>query len=158
MRNNRNDLAIRQQFTADFRMTPETFSDIVTLVRNRLEKQGTRFWEAVPIEKRVTIALWRLATGNSYRSVSKRFAVGKSTAVSITKSFCAEIIHLSKYAIKFPRTPSRTAKSIATFKETGMKFDVHIWLPEHNSDISDNYFPSFSKVFQILVTKSDCAL
>ena len=37
--NNRNDLAIRQQFRADFRMTPDTFMDIVTLVRNRLEKQ-----------------------------------------------------------------------------------------------------------------------
>ena len=37
MRNNRNDLAIRQQFRADFRMTPNTFMDIVNLVRNRLE-------------------------------------------------------------------------------------------------------------------------
>ena len=64
------------------------------------------------------IVLWRLATGNSYRSVSKTFAVGKSTAVSITKSFCAEISRLSKYFIKFPRTPSRTAKAIVTFKET----------------------------------------
>ena len=67
MWNNRNDFAIRQQFTADFRMIPDTFSDIVTLVRNRLEKQDTPFLEAVPIEKRVAIALWCLATGNSYQ-------------------------------------------------------------------------------------------
>ena len=80
---NRNDLAIRQQFRADFRMTPDTFIDIVTLVRNRLEKQDTRFREAASIEKRVAIPLWRLATGNSCRSISKIFAVGKSTAVSI---------------------------------------------------------------------------
>ena len=32
MWNNRNDLAIRQQFRADFRMTPNTFIDTVTLV------------------------------------------------------------------------------------------------------------------------------
>ena len=51
MWNNRNDLAIRQQFRADFRMTPDTFMDIVTLVRNRLEKKHTRFREAAPIEK-----------------------------------------------------------------------------------------------------------
>ena len=63
-------------------MTPDTFVDIVTLIRNRLEKQDTRFREAVPIE-RVVIALWRLATGNSYHNVSKTFAVGKSTAVGI---------------------------------------------------------------------------
>ena len=42
MWNNRNDLAIRQQFRADFRMTPDTFVDTVTLVRNRLEKQDRR--------------------------------------------------------------------------------------------------------------------
>ena len=114
---NRNDLAIRQQFRADFQMTPDTFSDVVTLVRNRLEKQDTRFHEAVPIEKRVATALWHLANRNSCHGVSKTFAVGKSTAVSIAKSFCAEISHLSKYFIKFWRTPSGTAKAIATFKK-----------------------------------------
>ena len=80
-------------------MTPDAFMDMVSLVRNRLEKQDTRFHEAVPIEKRVAIALWRLATGNSYRSVSKTFAVGKSTAVSITNRFCAETSRVSKYFI-----------------------------------------------------------
>ena len=49
MWNNRNNLAIRQRFRADFRMTSDTFMDIVTLVRNRLEKQDTRSREAVPI-------------------------------------------------------------------------------------------------------------
>ena len=138
-----NDLAIRQQFRADFRMTPDTFSDIATLVRNRLEKQDTRFREAVPKEKRVAIVLWRFATENSYRSVSKTFAVGNSTAVSITKSFCPEIRCLSKYFIKFPRTPSGTAKAIATFKETtnckipqavGAMDDVHITILSPHTD------------------------
>ena len=51
MENNRNDLAIRQQFRVDFRMTPNTFMDTFSLVRNRLEKQDTRFREAFPIER-----------------------------------------------------------------------------------------------------------
>ena len=70
-----------------------------------LEKQDTRFREAVPIEKRVAIALWRLPTGNSYRSVSKTFAVGKSTAVSNTKSFCAAISHLYRNILSNSREP-----------------------------------------------------
>ena len=37
-------------------MTPDTFMDTFTLVRNRLEKQDTRFREAFPTEKRVAIA------------------------------------------------------------------------------------------------------
>ena len=130
-------------------MTPDTFSDIVTLVRNRLEKQDTRFREAVPKEKRVAIALWRFATGNSYCSVSKTFAVGNSTAVSITKSFCPEISCLSKYFIKFPRTPSGTAKAIATFKETtnckipqavGAIDDVHITILSPHTDSKLDYY------------------
>ena len=56
MWNNRNNIAIRQQVGADFCMTLDTFMDIVTLVRNRLEKQDTRFCKAVPIKKRVAIA------------------------------------------------------------------------------------------------------
>ena len=56
MWNNGNDFAIRQQFRADFRMTPDTFMDTFTLVRNILEKQDTKFREAFPTEKRVAIA------------------------------------------------------------------------------------------------------
>ena len=38
MWNHRNDLPIRQQFRADFRMTPDRFLDTFTLVRNKLRK------------------------------------------------------------------------------------------------------------------------
>ena len=37
-------------------MTPDTFMDTFTLVRNILEKQDTKFREAFPTEKRVAIA------------------------------------------------------------------------------------------------------
>ena len=37
-------------------MTHDTFMNTFTLVRNSLEKQDTRFYEAFPTEKRVTIA------------------------------------------------------------------------------------------------------
>ena len=56
MSNNRNNLAVRQQFRADFRMTPDTFMDTFTLVMNSLEKQDTRFSESFPIERREAIA------------------------------------------------------------------------------------------------------
>ena len=52
MWDNRNYLAIRQQFRADFRMTPDKFMHIVTLVNNSLEKQDIQFRETVPIEKK----------------------------------------------------------------------------------------------------------
>ena len=74
--NNRNDLAIRQQFRADFCMTPDTFMDTLTLVRNRLEKQNTRFREAFPIEKRVAIG---------FRSSHQRCSMKKVVLRNFTK-------------------------------------------------------------------------
>ena len=52
MWNNRNDLAVIQgRFSYDTQYIMDTF----TLFRNSLEKQGTRFREAFPTEKRVAI-------------------------------------------------------------------------------------------------------
>ena len=73
----------------DFRMSRRKFQFVVNLVRNSMEKRDTRFREAVSIEKRVAVALWRLASGNAYRTVASTFGIGKSTAVEITNSFVA---------------------------------------------------------------------
>ena len=51
MRSNRNYLAIRQQFRVDFRMAPDTFMDIVTLVRNRLENKTLNFVRLLQLQK-----------------------------------------------------------------------------------------------------------
>ena len=107
----------------DFRMTLPTFMKIVELVRPRMEKRDTRFRRAIPIEKRVAIAIWRLSTGNSFRTVSKTFAVGKSTAVSITRKFCREMRRLAHLFIKFPSNRRETAQAIEQFK---MCYDTQI--------------------------------
>ena len=71
-------------------MNDESFEKLVALVRLNLEKQDTNLWKVIPIEKRVGFALWRFATGNSFHSVVKTFANGKSTAVKMTHDFCDE--------------------------------------------------------------------
>ena len=80
---NRYDLAIREQFRADFCMTPDTFKDIFTLVRNRLEKQDTRFRKAFPIEKRVAIAFRSSHQGqNSQKNACGRVSFSIKLQVS----------------------------------------------------------------------------
>ena len=100
----------------DFRMKFETFMRIVELVMPRLAKQDTQLRRAIPIEKRVAIAIWRLSTGNSFRSVAKTFAVAKSTAVKISREFCTEIARLSPQFIKFPSSRRENAQAIEKFK------------------------------------------
>ena len=222
MWNNRNDLATRQQFRADYRMKPDTFMDIqkqsprsvlvfrdrcfpanfakflrtlflrehfqrllldtFTLVRNRLEKPDTRFREAFLIEKKVVIAfrssnrrcsmkkdvfrnftfftekhpwqvlffnkvlglrpatllkkrLWHMCFPLNFAKFQRKpflrntfgrlllcfmafsdweFLPQLFKSIWFWKIDCGKHYHLSKYFIKFPRTPSGTAKAIAT--------------------------------------------
>lgn len=72
---------------ANFRMSIATFDFIVEKLKADLEKQVTRFREPIPVDKRVAIALWRLATGNEFRSISQLFGVGISTALEIVEEF-----------------------------------------------------------------------
>ena len=64
-------------------MSQDTFRDLVRVVQPALEKKDTQFRRAIPIKKLVAIALWRLSTCNSFLTVAKTFAVGKSTAVDL---------------------------------------------------------------------------
>ena len=66
----------------------KTHFKTVRVVQPALEKRDTQFQCAIPIKKRVAIALWRLLTGNSFGTVAKTFAVGKSATVQITREFC----------------------------------------------------------------------
>ena len=95
-----------------FRMKFKTFVRIVELVMPRLAKQDTQLRRAIPTEKRVAIAIWRLSTGNSFRSFVKTFAVAKSTAVKISR----ELARLSPQFIKFPSSRRENAQAIEKFK------------------------------------------
>ena len=97
-------------------MSQDTFQDIVRVVQPALEKRDTQFRRGIPIEKRVAIALWRFSTGNSFRTIAETYAVGKSTAVQITREFCSEILRLTPRYIHFPRSRRETAEAIEQFK------------------------------------------
>ena len=97
-------------------MSQETFRDIVRVVQPSLEKRDAQFRRAILIEKRVAIALWRLLTGNSFRTVAKTFAVGKSTATQIAREFCSKMLRLAPRYIHFPRSRRETAEAVEQFK------------------------------------------
>ena len=121
----RNDENFRESLKEEFRIYPNTFVDIVNLYEGSILKQDTKFRKAVPIEKRVAIALWQLATRDSYRSPGKTFGVAKYTAVSITHDFCEELSshaadfmqQLSSHAADFPLSRKESAEAISKFRE-----------------------------------------
>ncbi|CAM4428060.1 unnamed protein product [Caretta caretta] len=60
-------------------MRKGTFMELCDLLSSALKRMNTKMRAALTVEKRVAIALWKLATPDSYRSVGNQFGVGKST-------------------------------------------------------------------------------
>ena len=71
-----------------FRMTRQTFEYICCLVGPDLVRQDTNMRKSIPVRKRVAIALWRLATGETYRSTGLTFGQGRSTALTMRSILC----------------------------------------------------------------------
>ncbi|CAM4645550.1 unnamed protein product [Caretta caretta] len=63
----------------NFRMRKDTFMELCDLLSPALKHMNTKMRAALTVEKQVAIALWKLATPDSYRSVGNQFGVGKST-------------------------------------------------------------------------------
>ncbi|XP_065405433.1 uncharacterized protein LOC135972219 isoform X2 [Chrysemys picta bellii] len=67
------------QWLQNFHMRKGTFMELCDLLSPALKHQNTKMRAALPVEKRVAIALWKLATPDSYWAVRYQFGVGKST-------------------------------------------------------------------------------
>ena len=67
-----------------------------------LTKRDTRLRQCIHVNKRVAVALWRLATGDTYRSTGLQFGIGRCTAMSITHDFCEAIAKRATEFITFP--------------------------------------------------------
>lgn len=87
-----------------FRMSRETFFYLCDKLRPRLTRQDTTFRLALPVEKRVAVALWRLASNVEYRTISALFGVGKSTVCRCVRDMCHAIVALLSSV--YLRTPS----------------------------------------------------
>ncbi|XP_054836355.1 uncharacterized protein LOC129330348 [Eublepharis macularius] len=79
------------QWLECFRMDRATFNGIVSVLRNRLERQHTNMREAVSVEHRVAVTIWFLATGACYRVAGDQFGLGASTVATIVLEVCAAI-------------------------------------------------------------------
>ena len=70
-----------------FRVTRPTFNALYDLVRGNLQKQHTRMRSPVSVQAGVASGLWRLATGDSFKSCGPQFGIGMSTAKIICSEF-----------------------------------------------------------------------
>ena len=99
----------------NFRTSRRTFEYIVRVVGPDLTKRGTRLRQCIHVNKRVVVALWRLATGDTYRSTGLQFGIGRCTAMLITHDFGEAIAKRATEFIKFPATEQKVLQSIRLF-------------------------------------------
>ncbi|KAA8546234.1 hypothetical protein F0562_003027 [Nyssa sinensis] len=80
-----------EEFRKAFRMGKETFDLICNDLSSVVAKENTMLRDAVPVRQRVAVCIWRLATGEPLRLVSKRFGLGISTCHKLVLEVCSAI-------------------------------------------------------------------
>ncbi|KAF0926683.1 hypothetical protein E2562_027120 [Oryza meyeriana var. granulata] len=78
-------------FRRAFRMSRSTFDVLCDALAAAVAKEDTALRAAIPVRQRVAVCVWRLATGEPLRLVSKRFGLGISTCHKLILEVCAAI-------------------------------------------------------------------
>lgn len=80
-----------EEFRRCFRMSRATFELICQELDPVVTKKNTTLRDAIPVRQRVAVCIWRLATGEPLRLVSKRFGLGISTCHKLVLEVCTAI-------------------------------------------------------------------
>lgn len=80
-----------EDFKRAFRMSRATFDMICEELESVVTKKDTMLRSAIPVRQRVAVCIWRLATGEALREVSKRFGLGISTCHKLVLEVCSAI-------------------------------------------------------------------
>lgn len=90
-------------FKSHFRLKRETVEHVLSLIVNQLQSQAleNRLTEVDPL-KQLLITLWTYATPESYRSISNRFHVSKSSVFRILRKCSDCLFTLAATEIQWP--------------------------------------------------------
>uniref|UniRef100_A0A8C3PC42 Putative nuclease HARBI1 n=1 Tax=Chrysemys picta bellii TaxID=8478 RepID=A0A8C3PC42_CHRPI len=140
----------------NFHMPKGTFMELCDLLSPALKRQNTRMRAALTVEKRVAIALWKLATPDSYRSVGNQFRVGKTTVGAAVMQVAKAIIELLLRKVVTLGNVQVIVDGFAAmgFPNCGGAIDgthIPILAPEHQGTQYINRKGYFSMVLQALV-------
>ncbi|XP_064475534.1 putative nuclease HARBI1 [Ornithodoros turicata] len=90
-------------FKSDFRVTRATFNYLVEVCQS-MAKADTHLRKAIPLRKRVAVALYRLSSSAEDRTVANLFGVSRSFVNIVYREFCAQIV--SKLEAQFVKLPT----------------------------------------------------
>ncbi|CAM4672765.1 unnamed protein product [Caretta caretta] len=144
------------QWLRNFCMHKYTFMELCDLLSTALKRKNTKMRAALTVYKRVAIALGKLATPDTYRSVRNQFGVGKSTVGVAVMQVANAIIELLLSKVVTLGNVQVILDGFATmgFPNCGGTIDgMHIPIlgPDHQGSQYINRKGYFSMVLQALV-------
>lgn len=74
-----------------YRMTPETFTYLLSCIEHRIRRQDTQMRKAIEPETRLCVTLHYLATGLNMRNLAYIYALGRQTVSNIIYDCCQAI-------------------------------------------------------------------
>lgn len=106
-------------FKQNFRMHRSTFYKLCDRLSG-LTKQDTVLRAAIPLHKRIAVAIYALASSAEYRTIGNLFGIGKSTVCELLLDFCQEVwVKLSPLVLKNPLNAENVQKCVECFEELG---------------------------------------
>ena len=101
----------------NFQMSRQTYNELCNVLRPDSIKQDTGMRRPVSVEKRVAVVLWRLDTGDMYRSCVLQYGIGESTAKVISEQFESALCRLKNSYIRFSYTDEEVQEVMDCFEE-----------------------------------------
>ncbi|XP_048710691.2 low-density lipoprotein receptor class A domain-containing protein 3 isoform X7 [Caretta caretta] len=142
-------------------MRKGTFMELCDLLSPALRHKNTKMRAPLTIEKRVAIALWELATPDSYRSVGNQFGVDKSTMGAAVMQVANAIKDLLILRVVTLGNVQVIVDGFAAmgFPNCGGAIDrthIPVLAPEHQASKYINRKGYFSVVLQALMDHKGC--
>ncbi|MED6207617.1 hypothetical protein PIB30_117283 [Stylosanthes scabra] len=123
-----------EEFRRSFRMSKATFDLICRELDSAVTKKNTMLRDAIPVRQRVAVCIWRLATGDPLRLVSKRFGLGISTCHKLVLEVCSAI--KTVLMPKFLRWPDES-----TMKKNKEEFESVFGIPDVGGSMYTTHVP-----------------
>lgn len=109
-----------QMFKEHFRMHRAAFNKLVQDLYY-LEAQDTNMRCAVPLRKRIAVALYALSSSAEFRTVASLFGIGRTTVGEIVRDFCEAVCFSlqKKYLNTYPLTQEKLKEIVNGFEQMG---------------------------------------
>ncbi|KAG8012315.1 Protein ALP1-like [Nibea albiflora] len=110
-----------KEWKENFRMTGRTFDKLCGLMLSIMKPEDVTMHAPVPLQMRVAIMLYKLASCSEYRVVAKQFGVHKSTVRKFVYIFCKGMV--SSVIQSFIKVPT-AEEAIAIARHFEQKFNT----------------------------------